>query len=87
MPIDSIPYCRSQCYRPLVYVSSWSEDFEPWSQINRGTHVTIVQGGQTIDLQNHRSTLFLTFGRGSPDVIKGRANRLFDPSNLEQAHR
>jgi hypothetical protein len=78
---------HAKLWRVLVYVSSWSEDLQPWSDINRGTHVTIVQGGQTIDVQNHRSTLFLTFGRGSPDVNMERANKLFDPSNLEQVHR
>lgn len=78
---------HAKLWRVFVYVSNWSEDFKPWSEINRGTHVTIVQGGQTIDVQNHRSTLFLTFGRGSPDVIMGRATKLFDPSNLEQVHR
>jgi hypothetical protein len=78
---------HAKLWRVLVYASNWSEDLTQWSNINRGTHVTIVQGGQTIDVQNHRSTLFLTFGRGSPDVTMDRAKRLFDPSNLEQVHR
>jgi hypothetical protein len=78
---------HGKLWRVFVFVSNWSEDFKPWSEINHGTQVTIVQGGQTIDVQNQRSTLFLTFGRGSPDVIMSRANKLFDPSNLEQVHR
>jgi uncharacterized protein DUF1329 len=38
----------AKLWRVLVYVSNWSEDLTQWSNINRGTHVTIVQGGQTL---------------------------------------
>jgi len=72
---------HAKLWRVFVFVSNWSEDFKPWSEINHGTQVTIVQGGQTIDVQNQRSTLFLTFGRGSPNVIMSRANKLHRASN------
>lgn len=78
---------HAKLWRAFAYVSNWSEDLKRWGEINLGTETTVIQGGQAIDVQHGRATLFVAFGHGSPGINMDRANKLFDPSNLEQVHR